>query len=114
MDFFIPLTREIKGTTCFQNAHRLRFDIPVTCLCDVSAVRSESQGQPGLTVNLTERCGICDAPANMKSTSSQRHVKYGKSLQGFRAYPDNFAIFLVEGYEIAIGVNAKSTKKQTE
>lgn len=72
MDLFVPLTWEIERTTCFQNAHGLRFDIPVTCLFYMSAEISESPGQPGLTVNFPKCCGICDAPANMKSTSRQR------------------------------------------
>lgn len=72
MDLFVPLAREIKGATCFQNAYCLGLDIPITCLCGVSAVVFEPQEQPGLTVNLTECRGVCDAPVNMKSTSSQR------------------------------------------
>lgn len=72
MDLFVPLTWEIEWATCFQNAHGLRFDITVTCLCYISAAISESQGQPGLTVNFAECCGVCDAPVTMKSTSRQR------------------------------------------
>lgn len=70
MDSFVSLTWEIKGATCFQNAHCLRFNIPITCLFAMSTDGVKPQGQPGLTVNFTECCGVCDAPVNMESTSS--------------------------------------------